>query len=633
MKKLISKKFIQKKKIANIALIALVLSGTNVVFAQSEEDLQTFSLDPIIVTAQRRETTDLETPASVTVLTQEELKQTSAPNLFEALRMQNGISSMSYGAAGASWGAMNSKIIIRGNERGTLILIDGVQSSLNDNYFLETLPIDAIERVEIVKGASSTLYGNNSAGGVINVITKKNMKNSISYTRGEYGKNKESISLNLDRFSILGTFQQSDLKKGLSSNGAAFNDRDMSSVLWKYKITDDLTLTHQHTHTNYQNSRFTVTGNDVDWNKPFEGGRYIYKEDYVRLQYTPDTWKINLFYNRSDRDKITTNSTTNALKTSEKVLLDEFGMDLQKEIKTTFADVIVGANISKEDYKLTNRLDPTKNYDASRRTYALFMQATKEFDDKWTGIFGFRQEWVQSTNRNTLDSFCPQFQVLHKLNDNNSLFVNVSKTFRMPNFTALYGGASGIFASNPALQPEEGWSYEFGWKKASKSSMLKASVYYLDMESITYKSLPGGEIQPVNNPFRNLGLEITYEKNLSDKYSASVGTNFSNPKIKNDSNAWEPRFSRQQYTASVKYKDADWSLALSGSYTADRVGWKDMLPLNFYAGYTLNKNSKLEFNVENILNRSDLLGSWTSSSSTRYYAMPRNISLTYTVFF
>ena len=630
---LCSKKSVRKRKLL-VSLLALFLClGTSPVWAQEEDDtLETFTLDPILVTAQRRETKDLDTAASVMVLSQEQLQETGAANLFDALRLQNGVMSYSYGESGSSWGAMNSKIIIRGNERGTLILIDGVQSSLNDNYFLETLPVEAIERVEVVKGASSVLYGNNSSGGVINIITKEKFNNSLSLSMGEYGRDKQSVSLNLGRFNIIGAFKQSDLKKGLSGNGTAFNDRNMAAGLWKYQITDDLVLMHQHTHTNYKNNRFRLVGGVVNWNDPSQGGRYIYKEDYVRLKYTPDSWKINLFYNRSDRDRIITNLPANTLANSDKVLLDEFGLDVQKEIKSSFADFIVGANFSKESYDLDDRRTPANSYEADRKTMALFMQASKDFGKDLTAIVGFRQEWVHSTNRKNIDSFCPQFQLLNKLDANNSLFINVAKTFKMPNFTALYGGASGLVIPSPNLQPEEGWSYEFGWKKASKSSMLKASVYHLDMDAITYNNI-GGNLHPVNSPFRNLGLEITYDKQLSNKYSFSVGANFANPKTKNNGN-WERRFARQQYTMKLKYTDDKWTMALSSSITADRVGdLKNMAPTNFHVGYKLNKNSKLELNVENIFNRTDIIGNWTSPTSTLYYSMPRNVSLTYKVFF
>ena len=70
-------------------------------------------------------------------------------------------------------GGMSAKILIRGNDKGTLVMIDGAPINMNNVYFLNTLPVEAVERIEIVKGASSVLYGSEASSGVINIITKK----------------------------------------------------------------------------------------------------------------------------------------------------------------------------------------------------------------------------------------------------------------------------------------------------------------------------------------------------------------------------------------------------------------------------------------------------------------------------
>ena len=77
------------------------------------------------------------------------------------------------GPNGASWGTMTSEITIRGVERGTLILLDGVPLNQDGKYNLEDIPSDIIDRIEIVRGGGSVLYGSEASGGVINIITKK----------------------------------------------------------------------------------------------------------------------------------------------------------------------------------------------------------------------------------------------------------------------------------------------------------------------------------------------------------------------------------------------------------------------------------------------------------------------------
>lgn len=81
----------------------------------------------------------------------------------------------------------------------------------------------------------------------------------------------------------------------------------------------------------------------------------------------------------------------------------------------------------------------------------------------------------------------------------------------------LYGSGSSNYEANPLLKPEEGWTYEIGYKKASDSSMFKAALYYMDNDSISYESkidpITGESINKIiNAPFENLGFEINYDK-------------------------------------------------------------------------------------------------------------------------
>ena len=57
------------------------------------------------------------------------------------------------------------------------------------------------------------------------------------------------------------------------------------------------------------------------------------------------------------------------------------------------------------------------------------------------------------------------------------VYINAAKSFRMPTFMQLYGSGSPNYEANPLLKPEEGWTYEIGYKKASDSSMFKAALY------------------------------------------------------------------------------------------------------------------------------------------------------------
>lgn len=159
-----------------IALItgSVIWGGTSV---YAEEPEQVFTLDPMVVTAQRMETRDLDTPAAVEVLNHEQLIATGGNNLQEALKFGTGLMFQSQGTKGTSQGTMNSKIIIRGVEKGTLVLVDGVPLNQSGRYNLEDISTEMVEKVEIIRGGGAVLYGSEATGGVINIITKKSEKN------------------------------------------------------------------------------------------------------------------------------------------------------------------------------------------------------------------------------------------------------------------------------------------------------------------------------------------------------------------------------------------------------------------------------------------------------------------------
>ena len=117
---------------------------------ENEGNLDYLTLVDSFVTAERIPTSRFDTPANVTVITADEIEANHYKSIDEALRHVTGVLDGSY---------------LNGSAR-TLVLIDGVKKSLYP-------PMNMIERIEIVKGGGSALYGTDAVGGVINIITKK----------------------------------------------------------------------------------------------------------------------------------------------------------------------------------------------------------------------------------------------------------------------------------------------------------------------------------------------------------------------------------------------------------------------------------------------------------------------------
>lgn len=155
-------------------LAGVCLISTPALAQVAEPTAASDEVDTIVVTASTRAQSVAQAPASITVVTAETLENKAYVDLFDAVRDVEGVS--------VSGGSNFQDILIRGLPGAyTLTLVDGRRQStrearVNGNGGLEqsfTPPVGAIERIEVVRGPMSSLYGSDALGGVINIITKK----------------------------------------------------------------------------------------------------------------------------------------------------------------------------------------------------------------------------------------------------------------------------------------------------------------------------------------------------------------------------------------------------------------------------------------------------------------------------
>lgn len=176
------------KNIALATSIAAVLAPSFSFAAEALED--------VIVTATRTAQTADETLAPVTVITREDIERSQAETVTEALRAVPGLFVTSHGGAGKS-----TSVFLRGSESDhVLVLIDGVKvgSATSGTTPFENLPIELIERIEVVRGPRSALYGSEAIGGVIQIFTRRGggkLTPSFSLTAGSDATYKGSASL------------------------------------------------------------------------------------------------------------------------------------------------------------------------------------------------------------------------------------------------------------------------------------------------------------------------------------------------------------------------------------------------------------------------------------------------------
>ena len=157
---------IKQKLLVTSLVCGSVILNSNFAMAQETEQVPTFQLQEMVVTATKTLKELKETPASVDVVTAQDIQERNVKSVPEALQQLPGVY-MSQVAQGG--------IQIRGFESDNiLILLDGMpmNTTYNNNMEWEMLPIENIERIEVVKGAGSSLYGGRAVGAVVNIITK-----------------------------------------------------------------------------------------------------------------------------------------------------------------------------------------------------------------------------------------------------------------------------------------------------------------------------------------------------------------------------------------------------------------------------------------------------------------------------
>ena len=152
-------------------LSSVSFSQNNVV--HKTDSIGYYKLTDVVITATKTQANTLELANSISVIDSEQISNSNSNNVFDILKNETGVSFTRQGGNGTL-----SNLYIRGaNSSHTLVLIDGVEVNLTNDpsgvYDFSALPSDNIDRIEILRGPQSTLYGSDALAGVINIITKK----------------------------------------------------------------------------------------------------------------------------------------------------------------------------------------------------------------------------------------------------------------------------------------------------------------------------------------------------------------------------------------------------------------------------------------------------------------------------
>lgn len=567
----------QKRKVFTI-LSALTLAGTWGATAWAQGEV--YTLNPVVVTAQRVEKKDLDTPANVEVVTAKDIEEKGYKNAFDAIQSQLGVESTGYGDAGQDFGLSSGRTVVRGYDRGTLVMVNGIPMNLAGYNSLKGIPEEMIEKVEVVKGAAGTLYGAEAMGGLVNIITKTPEEGkehvTVKGTAGNY-YNDYGIMYTGPRM-IVDLKRSFDDRRTHSNDYGAGSDTDWwvgkgqsNQAAIAAKLTDDIgfNMMYQEGDITRGGHKYGKTANaSKDYNYVYDDKRMTAGFNYAGKD---NGVKAVLGYNyRSVRG---TDRLKNERVDSSANLSSYIG-DIQKTWEFGEDSLTAGYTFKRENYENVVR----DNQNVHRMNHALYLSYTDVFSPKFSATIGLRGERILDPFKNQ-NVFTPQIQTLYKINDSTSWYIDVGRGFQMPSFSSIFYRKPGSKGLNPQnLKPEKGWTYETGIKKEfNDNQSFKVSIYYMDFKNkFGWSNVdPKTGLQYAKNKgnFRNTGVEFAYEQKLNPHWDYALGFGFSNPEIKDVSqkNAhWIQDSSRIDGVMSLTYRSDKVRSTLSWKYLGDR---------------------------------------------------------------
>ena len=571
----------------------------------AHEALNEYVLDPMMVTAARYEKRDVDIPAATEIYDQQKIEKLGANNVMEVVKNIPGFT-LTASPTG------NTYIGFRGIAKDNVaILVNGIPLNQDGNYDLESISADIIDRIEVVKGGATVLYGSNASAGVINIITnKKAAKNKVLIGFGDKNKFKGAVNVATDKLQLSYSRQQSKDRGFVYKNSGASNyytgDKlEKDSLNLQYAISDNLSLQYMYS------KKVSDCSKSVDGvYKP--GFHSDIKYNFGQLRYVNDDLQATVFFRNRDWK----------FNTSTHQKGHNYGADLQDKFKLGNTMLTVGANYENENTKNSNNIEAAK-----RDSAAVFFMTETEVSDKTKIFLGAREAYVEESG----SKFCPQFQVMHSLGTDDNIYLNVNRSMRAPHVNEQWGTSTQLM--NPDLKAENGWNYEFGWKKKlAADELFKVNLYHMDINDRIYSQRNyNGSVKSMflnANKYRNTGVEVSYEKAASEKFSYNVGVSYGNPEQKLAKGDWQRVDFKLGLHAGVGYNLGKTNANIYANYMAERInGVKPMLDLTLNVKQQITKNDALRFAVYNLLDRDDIRTG--SSSGTGAMLEERNWMLSY----
>ncbi|MEI7812085.1 MAG: TonB-dependent receptor [Ignavibacteria bacterium] len=434
---------LNKFYLAFLCFISINTFSGSILHAQEQETIYT---DEITITATKIPVSLSETPRSIIVLSPEEIKRAPVQNLQDLLSYYSGVDVKKRGPEG-----VQADISIRGGSfEQTLFLLDGIRisdSQTGHNNLNIPVNLEDVDRIEILKGQASGIYGPNALSGVINIITKKDWARNLSMnlSGGDFGYYRAGASIAYPIGDLSNRFSFSKAY----SDGYRHNT-SFSNTTFAYNSALRFNYGTAQISAGYNDKRFGANG--------FYSDKYPDQWERIKTLFVTSSARCNLgmlsinpkLYWRRNRDNYLLDYTRPDFYNNLHIT-NSYGIELQSVLETSTGSIMFGGEYGRDEIESNNLGNHERSKGGLSGEYIL--SAIKDLKIV-AAAFAYNYD-------NFGWKFWPGIDAGYKLTQKLHIYSSIGKSFRVPNFTELYYN-SPVQKGNVMLQPEEAVSVEAG---------------------------------------------------------------------------------------------------------------------------------------------------------------------------
>ena len=613
------------------ALLASAAMGTTAFAAEAvhgesaDVAADVYELEDTVVTAERRPTKKMDTPANTTVITAREIEDNHYQSVDEAIGHVNGVSIVRMG------GGLRSYVRINGDDR-VVIMIDG--QKLNDDQGsasgkfsadLNMIPsIDNIQRIEIVKGGSSALYGSDAVGGVINIITKNAVKNEtkVDINTGSWGSHNYTLSTqgkenDFSWFITGGLQKRGHFDYKFDGNSPTMENSDYNnnsfSMKLKNRFSDANSLVVSYNHKSVDSGLYDCFGSTSSLPSSYGNRLQENFNNYaVTWNYNEDKdvpAYIRFFYNEKTINMGGQDPITYAVLQHAPMYNRVMGIDTQRGWKLSNKHALVTGS----EWHQSNSSNSLSGYEDRKLTnISLFVQDTWKFADKWTLVPGLRMDSHSAFGTH----WSPKVAINYLADADTQVYASWGRVFKAPTADDLYYNAGGMYG-NPDLQAETGYTATIGMNhNFNEKTSVGISFFQSRLnDAIAWLNIPGTWDYRATNleEEKRQGMELSFKQELSPMWSYDIGYSYIRREATKKANGIamgvDPsNLQPNGYRIGVHYKSGAWKANLLGTIGSglDAQYYNNNSSYNvwdFNLSYDIKKNLTTYFKVNNLTNQ------------------------------